>query len=145
MFNMKKFLGILLVIAIIGLIIFLLLHFKGIGWGVGNGRSNTGSESSSVSNDKNTSSDNVQSSEIESTTEPIETTVEEVIYVAVTVQGRGYLYQNSGIELDDLIDELKKIEGNFIIRITDENASKKAFDDLTSALDEYHIPYEEVE
>lgn len=143
---MKKVLAILVAVAVVAIIIFLLIHFKGFGFGKGNGngQSNNGSEGSSVS-DEIQSSDDEQSSEIETVPETIETTVEEVVYVAVTVQGKGYLYQNAGIELDALMDELKKIEGDFVVRITDENASKKAFDNLTSALEKEHITFEEAE
>jgi len=34
---------------------------------------------------------------------------------------------------------------SFVVRITDENASKKAFDNLTSALEKEHITFEEAE
>lgn len=146
---MKKVLGILLVVAVVAIIIFILIHFKGFGFGKGNGKGNgqsdTGSEGSSVSDEIQSSSDDEQSSEIETVPEAIETTVEEVVYVAVTVQGKGYLYQNAGIELNALMDELKKIKGDFVVRITDENASKKAFDNLTSALEKEKISYEEAE
>lgn len=144
---MKKVFAILVVVAIAAIIIFILIHFKGFGFGKGNGsgQSNSGSEGSSVSDEFQSSSENEPSSKVETVPEAIETTVEEVVYVSVTVQGRGYLYQNAGIELNALMDDLKKIEGNFVVRITDENASKKAFDDLTSALDKEHISYEEVE
>lgn len=136
---MNKVLGIIAAITVIALIIFLLFHFRSCGLGEGDG---DGDGNGTVVSD---SSSSEEISESESETDTIITTVEEVVYVAITVKEKGYLYQNSGIELDELLDKLEEIEGKFCVRITDENASKKAYDALTTALENKHIVYEETE
>ena len=63
----------------------------------------------------------------------------------VTVKGNEYLYQNNTIELTALTDELKKLGADITVRITDESASKNAYDDLTAALDDAKLAYEKAE
>lgn len=133
---MKKFFGILAVLILIAAIaVFLLMHFGLIGFcdGSGAGSSNAGSSLSSESESE---------TEPISESEPIDTTVEEKTYVEVTVKENEYLYQNSTMVLEALTEALGQLDAEIIVRITDENASKQAFDALTEELDAAALTYE---
>ena len=133
------------------------LNGKGLGFGNGFGLlgQNSGSGSSvieaSVSESSAAESSIAESSEesseesAEEASSAAETTVEEKTYVDVTVKGNEYLYQNNTIELTALTDELKKLGEDITVRITDESASKNAYDDLTAALDDAKLAYEKAE
>ena len=133
------------------------LNGKGLGFGNGFGLlgQNSGSGSSvieaSVSESSAAESSIAESSEesseesAEEASSSAETTVEEKTYVDVTVKGNEYLYQNNTIELTALTDELKKLGEDITVRITDESASKNAYDDLTAALDDAKLAYEKAE
>lgn len=137
-------------VGVLGALIAGLLFLNGKGLGFGNGfglfDQNSGTGSSAVESSAAESSvaeSSEESSEEESSA--AETTVEEKTYVDVTVKGNEYLYQNSTIELSALTDELKKLDAGITVRITDENASKNAYDDLTAALDAEKLSYEKAE
>lgn len=133
---MKKFFGVLAVLILIAAVaVFLLMHFGLIGFGGGSG---TGSSDA----DSSISSESESETEPVSETEPIETSVEEKVYVKVTVKENEYLYQNSTMTLDALTEALGQLDAEIIVRITDENASKQAFDALTAELDAAAITYE---
>lgn len=133
---MKKILGILVVLILIAaIVVFLLFRFGLFGFGSGTGDGDSGTSVSSAAE-----SESQTEPEIE--TEPIETTVEEKVYVEVTVKENEYLYQNSTMELDALTDALGQLDGEIIVRITDENASKQAVDALTAELDASATAYE---
>lgn len=137
---MKGFLGILAVLLLVALAIFLLLKFGILSFGKGSGDGNSGTGSSSVSEVSEASE-----AETEPLTPAVTTTVEEKVYVDVTVSGNSYLYQNSTLELEALIAELGKLDDDITVRITDENASLKAYEQLTKALDEKRIRYEPID
>lgn len=132
---MKKFFGILAVLILIAAVaVFLLVHFGLLGLG---GSGTGGSDS-----DSSISSESEAETEPVSETEPVETSVEEITYVEVTVKENEYLYQNSTMTLDALTDALKQLDAGITVRITDENASKQAFDALTAELDAAARSYE---
>jgi len=132
-------------VGVLGALIAGLIFLNGKGLGFGNGfgllGQNSGSGSSAVESSVAESSE--ESSEEASSA--AETTVEEKTYVDVTVKGNEYLYQNNTIELTALTDELKKLGADITVRITDESASKNAYDDLTAALDDAKLAYEKAE
>ncbi|MCQ2408076.1 MAG: hypothetical protein MJ065_06060 [Oscillospiraceae bacterium] len=146
-------------VGVLGALIAGLIFMNGKGLGFGNGfgmfGQNSGSGSSVV--EESASESSVQESSVEESTEEssedsseeassaAETTVEEKTYVEVTVKGNEYLYQNNTIELTALTDELQKFGESITVRITDESASKNAYDDLTAALDEAKLAYEKAE
>ena len=142
-------------VGVLGALIAGLIFLNGKGLGFGNGfgllGQNSGSGSSAV--ESSVSESSVQESSVEESSEEsseeassaAETTVEEKIYVDVTVKGNEYLYQNNTIELAALTDELKKFGADITVRITDESASKNAYDDLTAALDDAKFAYEKAE
>ena len=133
-------------VGVLGALIAGLIFLNGKGLGFGNGfglfDQNSGSGSSAVESSVQESSVAESSEEASSAAE---TTVEEKTYVDVTVKGNEYLYQNNTIELTALTDELKKLGADITVRITDESASKNAYDDLTAALDDAKLAYEKAE
>ncbi|MDE6725732.1 MAG: hypothetical protein K2J79_09020 [Ruminiclostridium sp.] len=63
-------------------------------------------------------------------------------YIDVTVSEDKYFYDNKEISLEDLVKVLDGLDKNTAVRITDENATLKAFEGLTKALLERGIVYE---
>ena len=63
-------------------------------------------------------------------------------YIDVTVSEDKYFYDNKEISLDDLIKVLDGLDKNTAVKITDENATLKAFEGLTKALAERGILFE---
>ena len=63
-----------------------------------------------------------------------------VEYIEVTVSENKYLYDNKTISLDDLKKELKE-KSISQVRITDENASQKAFSELTDYLEKNDVKF----
>ena len=74
-------------------------------------------------------------------TEAPELVVEELDFLNVTVSENEYLYQNSRFQLDELIDKLVTDAADTKVKITDENASKRAYENLINALEENNIRY----
>ena len=68
---------------------------------------------------------------------------EEKLSVAVSVVESSYFYQNQKIELEELLAQLKKLEGEYIVEITDDNASLNAYNKLVETLKENNILYTE--
>lgn len=64
---------------------------------------------------------------------------EEVQYIEVTVSDSSYIYQNSTMTLDELMNEIK--DKGLTVKLTDDKASKKAYDDILQALDENNIQH----
>ena len=76
-----------------------------------------------------------------SDTEVSELVVEELDFLNVTVSENEYLYQNSRLQLDELMDKLVTDAAETKVKITDENASKRAYENLINALEEKNIRY----
>ena len=70
-----------------------------------------------------------------------ELVVEEIDFLNVTVSENEYLYQNSKLRLDELMDKLVTDAADTKVKITDENASKRAYEELINALEEKNIRY----
>ena len=66
---------------------------------------------------------------------------EELTRVDVSVVGNDYFYQNKRLSLAQLLERLDALEGAFVVVITDDNASLKAYNALTDALGENKIAY----
>ncbi len=75
------------------------------------------------------------------TTEEItaEPATDEVQYIEVTVSDGSYIYQNSTLTLDELMEQIQGTD--LTVKLTDDKASKKAYDDILQALDEKNIPH----
>ena len=139
----KKVLALLLLVVIILCVIMLLTKCDGkfpFGIGIGNGNN-----SSSLADDNGGVSSS--SSVVKEVTEAPETTEEvtaepatdEVQYIEVTVSGSNYIYQNSTLTLDELMEQIQGTD--LTVKLTDDKASKKAYDDILQALDEKNIPH----
>ena len=63
-------------------------------------------------------------------------------YIDVTVSEDKYFYDNKEISFEDLVKVFEGLDENTAVRITDENATLKAFESLTKALLERGILYE---
>ena len=61
----------------------------------------------------------------------------------MTVHEKEYIYENTTMSLDDLINKLMNIEGDIIVEIKDENATLKAYNKLIDALEDKKIEYKE--
>lgn len=106
------------------------------------------SSSSQVTDEKNTNS-TFNSSEITNSTLSSETTDSNLsaaggnpdfaAYIEVTVSEDKYFYENHEISYDDLIKVFDELDGNTAVKISDENATLKAYESLTKALEERGI------
>ena len=80
-------------------------------------------------------------SDTQSETDVSQPVIEELDFLNVTVSENEYLYQNSRLQLDELIDRLVTDAADTKVKITDENASKRAYEKLIAALEENKIHY----
>lgn len=131
---MKKLLGILIAIIIVIVIFALLGNGLGFGFGKGDG-------SGEGTRDNNTST--VYDATVDNETKPTTEDVDKAATIAVTVFENDYIYQNKKTSLDDFIKELKAIDYAFVVEVTDDNASLKAYSNLIAALEEESIDYTE--
>ena len=69
----------------------------------------------------------------------VEPETEEVQYIEVTVSDGNYIYRNSTLTLDELMEQIQGTD--LTVKLTDDKASKKAYDDILQALDEKNIPH----
>lgn len=123
--------GIILILVIAAIIIFVLwmlglLNFKGIG---------SGGDGEAVPVMQQTTAESTE-----------ETTVEQINFVDVNIDGENYLYNNNSYSLDDLMAEISKIEGEFEVHISlNDTATLAAREALEARLDENGILHEIVE
>lgn len=110
--------------------------FLGAGLGFGKG-SGTG-EGDGITRSVNV----VQENETDATSEKSNNT-SEIQYVKVTVSEDDYFYDNEKIKLDNLISKLKEKEGDYILEVIDDQATKNAYDDLLDAFDSNNLEYVE--
>lgn len=150
---MKKILGIVIAVIVVVVILALLGTGLGFGFGSGNGsgdgdgegtRSNNSSALSEETDGENTKATVAET--IDANVDDTESSAEngsEMITIAVSVFESDYFYQNKKISLDDFIKELESIEENFVVEVTDDNASLKAYNKLIDALEDRRISYTE--
>ena len=60
-------------------------------------------------------------------------------YIEVTVAEDKYFYENHEISYDDLIKVFDELDENTAVKLNDENATLKAYESLTNALEERGI------
>ena len=124
---------VLFVLILLILIALLILYFFGDGLGFGKG-----------SGDGEAVQVNASVSETSETTEA--TTVQETAFVEVTVDGGGYLYSNQSYDLDGLIEEIGKIDGDIEVHIyLSDTATLAARENLEASLDEKNILHNIIE
>lgn len=129
----KVKIGPIIIIILIIVAVLVVLYFMK-GFGLGGTGSGSGENSTASSADV--------SSSVEESTESSEPDTEELTYINVTVSENEYIYQNKKISLDALVEQLIKDATDGVkVQITDENASKRAYDDLVAALDKNEIAY----
>ncbi len=80
-------------------------------------------------------------SAVQSESETSEPIVEELDFLNVTVSENEYLYQNSKLQLDELMNRLVTDAADTKVKVTDENASKRAYKNLINALEDKNIRY----
>ena len=74
------------------------------------------------------------------------TTLQEAAFVEVTVDGDGYLYSNQSYDLDGLMEEIGKIEGDVEVHIyLSDTATLAARENLEAKLDEKNILHNIIE
>lgn len=125
----------ILLIVIVVVVLFVTRGFK---FGIGNGNS--------MYPDRQDNVKEVMATISEETSVTTVTTVT-VEYVEVTVHENTYIFNNEVYELDDiktLIDALNQTAYEYTVKITDDNASSKAYSQLLTAFDENKIEYIEM-
>lgn len=102
-----------------------------------------GNDSKGDGDTKTTSSITEQVTEAATTAEETTTQpeTEEVQFIEITVSNDSYIYQNSSLTLDELIEKIK--DTDMTVKLTDDKASKKAYEDLLTALSDNNIKYME--
>lgn len=121
--------GFLWVILILLVLVAILLFLgNGFGFGRGGGEDSGASQSSAGSSESST---------------PDETNVAQ--YRTVTVGENGYFYPegSKALTLEELLSALQADHSDLPVKITDDHASQKAYQELTDALTEQKIPYVE--
>lgn len=128
---------VIIIILLILIAIAVFLFWKG-GFGFGNGRGNGNgnSEAAVPANAEVSSEAQSDTSETQSeTSESIE--IQETTYFEITVSGNSYNFQNKTYEsIDELMNAIDSTGDKLDARITNEEASKNAYDNLVDALKE---------
>ncbi|MDE6519369.1 MAG: hypothetical protein K2K91_02770 [Ruminococcus sp.] len=77
--------------------------------------------------------------------ESSEIVADEIQYVDILVSGSDYIFNSKKMTSDEITAEINSSEDDFMVRIVDDNASKKAYDELINALKDNDIKYIEQE
>ena len=118
----KRLLLLLLILLLLGSL-GLMLGLMGLLPGMGDGGSDDGSASSSAN------SSSASSSQAETSSSAID-----YVYDDVKVSGSTYIYQGQVKTLEEIKTIISNMKDNVVIRITDDNATKNAMDNLTNML-----------
>ncbi len=118
----KKRLLFLLIILLLLAALLAILQWLGLGLGGGKGEGGDGNGNESV-NPSSSSAAADESSE------------EDPEYFDVMVSGSKYIVDNNLIDLDTISSRVKGLKDNYIIRISNDNATANAMDDLKARLD----------
>ena len=120
---MGKVIAAILLIAAIAVAVWF-FFFRGEGFGTGkSGATGTDNASETV------------------TTQEAEPAQAEVVFAEVTVKESAYVYNGGEYQLNPLMEELKKLDENTKVRITDDGGLVDAKEALTDALTKNNIPY----
>lgn len=132
----KVLLGLLVLIGAVLLALF--FGSKGAGGGEDGSVAENGKQgaSSGVSVQNSDDTDNSVSDSADA-----EAAAAEVKYEDVVITGDTYLWNGGSYELDALITELKGLDENTQVMISEDEGNVKALDELKSALDENGIGY----
>jgi len=134
---------------ICAVVIVLFLVGKGLGFGNGFGDGEGDGNSTSESQTESTEQEEVEDvEEVEEESVAEKTTEngdEAVLILEVTIMGNDYFYENERIALDALMTEIESTEGQYIVKILDDNASLNAYENLVDELDAIYAEYIEGE
>ena len=115
----RKLLGIMLIVIIIAALI-LIMQYLGLGLGGGKGEgSGDGKDVSASSNEASVTTT---------------TTAAPKEFYDIKVSGSTYIIDERVVDLKSLVSTVKLMSDNVIVRITDDNATKNAMDELKKAL-----------
>lgn len=120
----KKRLLVLLIILLLLCSVGLAMGMLGLFPGMGDDGSESGSSETSSQ-----STDDTSSSQADTTTSAVPT-----VYDDVKVSGSTYIYQGQVKTLEEIKTIVSNMKENVVIRITDDNATKNAMDNLTNML-----------
>lgn len=119
--NRKRLSGLLIIIIVLAVLL-LVLHYLGLGFGGGKGEGSGGASDTSS-----------KTAETVTTTTTAEIPKE---FYDIKVSGSTYIVNEKVVELSDFISEFSFWKDNVIVRITDDNATKNAMEDLKKALED---------
>lgn len=120
------------VIILLAVALIALVSCKSFGFGNGNG---SGDESGN----------NAQ--QVMATVSETTISTSDMEYVEITVHENSYIFDSNVYELDDIDDLIDFLKGNaldYTVKITDDNASAKAYSQLITTFDENKIKYIEI-
>lgn len=153
---MKKALKIILIIIPVVLILAaaaLIIFGRGSGFGIGSGNgfgkksANNLAAVSTVENIENVESDIADTNKAESDEQENKNIPDDKDsnIIEVSVVEDEYFYENKRMEIDELLESINTIGKDVVVRVTDDNATLKAYNKLLEKLEEASIPYMECE
>lgn len=133
----NKLITLIIVILMILGILFL-LNYLGFGFGLGKGE---GGGENNETQDKSVSVEDAavsQEESVESQEDSAQSQEQNLVieFVDITVAGSAYICDGNVTELEAFIGTVGKMNDNVVVRITDDNATQNAMEDLQNALDE---------
>ena len=137
---MKKLLAVLvLIIGIAAVVLTRCGGGFGLGLGFGTGKGDgDGNMAVNVSVEKVEDSEAPEADNSDESTDESEETI-----LKVTVVENDYFYENEKTRLNTLMDRIKETDGDYVVEIKDEQASKNAYEALIEELKEDGIAYTE--
>lgn len=137
---MKKLLAVLvLIIGIAAVVLTRCGGGFGLGLGFGTGKGDgDGNMAVNVSDEKVEDSEAPEADNSDESTDESEETI-----LKVTVVENDYFYENEKTRLNTLMDRIKETDGDYVVEIKDEQASKNAYEALIEELKEDGIEYTE--
>ncbi len=138
--------GVILIIALIVIAIVLFIIFKGGLFGKGDNIGSDGVDNIQAV----TSQEAPEDEETNTVKENIETEVQDDssdtykgAIIKISVIGNDYIYDSEKITIEKFLEIVKATEGDYIVKIKDEDASLNAYNSLIKKLDENNIGYTE--
>lgn len=138
--------GVILIIALIVIAIVLFIIFKGGLFGKGDNIGSDGVDNIQAV----TSQEDPEDEETNTVNENIETEVQDDssdtykgAIIKISVIGNDYIYDSEKITIEKFLEIVKATEGDYIVKIKDEDASLNAYNSLIKKLDENNIGYTE--
>ena len=137
---MKKLLAVLvLIIGIAAVVLTRCGGGFGLGLGFGTGKGDgDGNMAVNVSDEKVEDSEAPEADNSDESTDESEETI-----LKVTVVENDYFYENEKTRLNTLMDRIKETDGDYVVEIKDEQASKNAYEALIEELKKDGIAYTE--